>query len=362
VRITITGGGSGGHTSAASAIIQFLQAHHPEIEMVWITSRDGIEVKTASTLGLPVYPIVTGKLDREISFKMVRDVLKVPFAILDAWRQLRRWKPDLILSTGGYVAVPVVIAGAALGIPSVIHDQTLAAGLANRISARFADRILLSFEESRRYFPPDKSKVTGCPVRPEIFKGERGRGLGRFGFSPAWPVVYITGGAQGAESINHTAGLALPALSARAQIILQCGTLPQQYGETWLRAQSEALPAASAARIVIETYFQEEIADIFAMADLVVGRAGAGTVNELRALGIPALLIPLPHAQKDEQTLSARMLAREGAAHVLPESELTPDRLVSGITDALREMPRESVPARGNDAASSIVEEVLSYF
>src|SRR5262249_28650878 len=189
--------------------------------------------------------------------------------------------------------------------------------------ARFADRVAVTFAASAAAFPAGKAVVTGNPIRPELHAGRRDRGFERFGFDPALPLTYLTGGALGAPRVNRGVGGALAPLPQVTQLVHQSGD--NVYGDlAWLRGEAGRLPSTLAARYRVVALVGEELGDLYAAASLVIGRAGAGTVTELAALGLPAILIPLPGARGDEQTANARVLADCGAAGLVPEPELTP--------------------------------------
>jgi UDP-N-acetylglucosamine--N-acetylmuramyl-(pentapeptide) pyrophosphoryl-undecaprenol N-acetylglucosamine transferase len=334
VKVVITGGGTGGHTSPGLAVAAVLRERG--LDCAWIGSRHGIEARRAPDASIPFHPIATGKLRRYWSWQNLTDLgLRVPAGLGQAWRLLGRLRPDVVFATGGFVALPVVLAAAARRIPVIIHEQTAVPGLANRIAARLARRIALTFPESGARFPAERCVVTGNPLRPELRGGVRERALERFGLDAAVPLVYVTGGAQGAHRINRAVGMALPALTDAAQIIHQCGDNPQTGDRAWLEARRAELGLEREARYRIVPYVGAELADVYAAAQLVVGRAGAGTVNECCQLGLPALYIPLPGARGDEQTANARLVEAAGGCAVLPEAELTPERLGATVRELL---------------------------
>lgn len=335
----ITGGGTGGHTSPGLAVAEALRARGHRC--VWMGSRDGIEARTVPGAGIDFYPIPTGKLRRYWDRRNISDlIVNVPAGLLAAWRALGRIRPRAVFATGGFVAVPVVAAAALRRIPSVIHEQTAVPGLANRLSAPFAQRIAVTYADSVRYFPAAKVVVTGNPVRPELRAGSRAHALARYHFDGALPVVYVTGGAQGAHRINRAVGEALPELLQHAQIVHQCGDNPATGDHAWLLERRAALPESLAARYVVTPFVGTELADLFAAAALVVGRAGAGTVNECCQLGVAALYVPLPGTSGDEQTENARIVERAGGAEVLLQDSLTPAALATRVMALVKEPRR----------------------
>ncbi len=337
--IVIAGGGTGGHTSPGLAVAALLAARG--VGYAWIGSRGGIEASRAPEAGIPYHAIPTGKLRRAITWRNLVDLfVNVPAGAAEAFRALGRLRPRVVFATGGYVAVPVMLAAAARRIPIVLHEQTSVPGLANRLGARLARRVAVTFDESAHHFPARKVVVTGNPLRPELRGGSPARAARRFGLDAAVPLVYVTGGAQGAQRINRAVGASLAQLLEHAQIIHQCGDNPTTGDRAWLEARRAELPPALARRYAVAPYVGAELADVYAAAVLVVSRAGAGTVNECCQLGLPALYIPLPGARGDEQAANARLVERTGGAAVLPQSDLTPERLVAEVTALLADPRR----------------------
>lgn len=334
MRVVIAGGGTGGHTSAGLAVAATLRRHGADIH--WIGSREGIEARRAPEAGLPFHPISTGKLRRYWDRRNVSDLLvHVPAGFVQSWSLLRRLEPAVLFATGGFVSVPPALAARALGIPLVVHEQTAVLGLANRITGRFAARMAVSFPGSGGSLRSDRVVVTGNPLRPELLEGRREAALGGFGFDAGLPLVYVTGGAQGSHRINRVLGEALPRLLGLCQILHQCGDNAETGDHLWLQERARTLPPRIAPRYVVRPYVGAELRDVYAAAALLLGRSGAGTVNECCNLGVPAVFVPLPGAGGDEQTANARLVEAAGGAVVLPQAELTADRLVGLLTRLL---------------------------
>lgn len=366
VHVVIAGGGTGGHTSPGLAVATLLRERSKTC--AWIGSRTGIEAQRVPPTGIPYVAISTGKLRRSWAWQNVVDLaVNVPAGAVGAIRALRALRPRVVFGTGGFVALPVVFGAALLRVPVVLHEQTAVPGLANRVCARFARRIAVTFPDREGKFPASRVVVTGNPLRPELRQGSRSSVIAQFQLDPAVPLVYITGGAQGAHRINRVVGDALPQLAEHAQIIHQCGDNPTTGDRRWLEEQRAALPPVLARRYTVVPYVGAELAGIYAAAALVVARAGAGTVNECCQLGVPALYIPLPGTRGDEQTENARMVERRGGAVVLPQSMLTPARLVEDIHGLLadparlKQMGEHARTLAVPDAAERIV-AVLSEF
>lgn len=381
LKILVTGGGTGGHVSPALATIEAIremaaasigsEAWTPEFR--YLGSYGGVEQGLAEAAGVPFVGVQSGKLRRAASVrglltvKNFTDALRVPVGIGQAMAEVRKFRPDVVLATGGYVSVPTVIAAGLLHRPVLIHEQTVQIGLANKIAARFASRIALTFDGAAAELPPKerrKSFVSGNPVRPVIFGGDRARAVSRFGFSSddALPTVYVTGGALGAQSINRAVEAALPELLTQCRVVHQCG---RQDGER-MQAVRAALPPDWQRRYAVVPFVGDEIGDIFALADLLVGRSGAGTVTEAAAVGLPALLIPLVPTGGDEQTRNARRSAEAGAAVILPSRDLDGPRLLSEIRvlladpARLKAMGAAALTLATPNAAHDLAEAVLA--
>lgn len=337
--VVIAGGGTGGHTSPGLAVAAALSSRG--IACAWIGSRRGVEAHRAPAHGIPYFAIPTGKLRRYWSWRNLADLtLMVPAGIIRAGVLLGRLRPRVVFGTGGFVALPVVLAAAMRRLPVVVHEQTAVPGLANRVAARFARRVAVTWEESAAFFPRSAVVRTGNPLRPELRSGSRACAVSRFGLDPSLPLVYVTGGAQGAHRINRAMGPVLERVLPHAHVIHQCGDNRETRDREWLEAQRAALPAALAPRYHVVPYVETELASIYAAASLVIGRAGAGTVNECCQLGLPALYVPLPGTSGDEQTANARLVERAGGCVVLPQASLTPATLLEGILGLLTDPGR----------------------
>jgi len=311
------------------------------VSCAWIGSRDGLEARQAPAASIPYHAIPTGKLRRYWAWANVVDLLvRVPAGTGRALALLTRLKPRVVFATGGFVALPVVVAAWLARVPVVIHEQTAVPGIANRIAARMARRIAVTFPDGWNDFPSAKVVVTGNPLRPELRAGSRADAVARFALDPALPLVYVTGGAQGASAINRAVGEIAPALLEAAQVVHQCGDNQATGDRGWLEAVRQALPERLARRYTIVPWVGAELAGIYAAATLVVSRAGAGTVNECCQLGVPALYIPLPGARGDEQTANARLVGRARGCSILPQPGLTPELLLERITSLLADPAR----------------------
>ncbi len=352
LRLVVAGGGTGGHVHPALAVVNELRDRELLSDVIWLGSAASVEQEAATRAGIRFVAIPTGKFRRYLSLQNVTDVLRIPLGVLAARRALTPFKPSVVLSTGGFVSVPTVLAAWHLA-PVITHEQTATIGLANRINARFADVLAVSFEPSRVNLPKlhRDIRVTGNPVRPQLRHGDRERGLRRVGFTADLPVIYVTGGARGASPINRRVEAILPDLLAQAQVIHQTGPASANSDAERLESLRAHLPAETRCRYFVTEFVGDELSDFYAAADLILGRSGAGTVAELAFVGKPSILIPLPGTGGDEQSVNARLLASAGAAVLLPQSEATPQRLLAEVTSLLADPERRNEMAQ---AAASI--------
>jgi UDP-N-acetylglucosamine--N-acetylmuramyl-(pentapeptide) pyrophosphoryl-undecaprenol N-acetylglucosamine transferase len=321
----------------------------------------GVEGRLAAEASIPFLGVKTGKLRRAknplkmISRANVADMFRIPMGVAEAAAAVRRFRPDVVFSTGGYVSVPSVLAASRRRVPIVAHEQTVQIGLANRIIMPRATKVALSYPESAAELPPHvraRATVTGNPVRATIFGGDPARAAAWAGFDPAddaLPTVYVTGGAQGSRMINRAVDDGLGEILARCRIIHQCGKQPGgEQDIDVLTATANGLSAELRRRFFVTQYVGEEIADVYALASLVVGRSGAGTVSEICALGKAALFVPLVPTGGDEQTRNAQRVVNAGGAVVLTQSDLSGATMVAAIRDLVGQP--EKLAAMGNAA------------
>jgi UDP-N-acetylglucosamine--N-acetylmuramyl-(pentapeptide) pyrophosphoryl-undecaprenol N-acetylglucosamine transferase len=368
LKIMVTGGGTGGHVIPALATIGQIKeiaankGWQPKFR--YVGSKHGIEKRLAQTAGLDFVEIETGKLRRAttlfgyFTIKNIMDIFRVPVGVFQALWQVARFRPAVIFSTGGYVCVPTVIAGWVLRVPVLTHEQTVQIGLANRIATRFARRVGLAYEGAVKELSPairSRSFVVGNPVRPVIFDGNKERALQLCGFDPAdndLPTIYVTGGVQGAQIINRAVEATMGELLQTCRIIHQCGQQPaeQEQDHDRLRKVAASLPPELGRRYYVSRFINEEIGDIYALADLLVSRSGAGTVAEVTALGKPALFVPLVPTGGDEQTRNAQRLEDAGAAVIITQSQMNGPRLLLEVRHLLTD--RAHLEAMGKAALS----------
>lgn len=339
MNIIITGGGSGGHVMPALAVIEELRNSQndffKENNIIYIGSKKGIEKSLIEKSGVEYKSINTGKLRRYLSFQNFSDIFRTFTGIVQSAKLIKKIRPDIIFSTGGFVSVPVIIAGKIKKIPILIHEQTVDAGLANKIAGRFAQKIALTFPESGKYFQKDKIVVTGIPIRKEIFQGTKESGYKRFGFDSSLPTIFFTGGGLGCRVLNEAAKVILPELLIKTNVIYQTGAAMNGRDFLDMKKIRESLPDYLQKRLYLTDFINNEIADVFALTDLAIARSGAGTVNELLMLKIPAIFIPLAIATNNEQLKNALISVNLGGAEIIEEKELSSTILLDKISNIL---------------------------
>lgn len=326
----------GGHITPALALMDALKQLDPSVEFVFIGrkhTREGDKALSAEYLimkekGIPSYALTTGRLQRHFTRYTIPSLMKVPVGFFQSLYFLRHIKPDVICSFGGYPAVPVVMAGKVLGIPSVTHEQTLIPGLANKIISRYVKVIALSFEDTKKYYPDANIVVTGNPIREEVSHPKGQFYLEKKGL----PVLYVTGGNQGAHPINELIFTILPELLQIAHVIHQTGnaTFFHDYDKA-IALQREYKDRYNGNYFVFDYINPEMIGDVFSYTDVVVSRAGINTLCELLYLGKKAILIPIPNHR--EQEYNADFFTHSGLGVALLQQRLTSERLLKIIQD-----------------------------
>lgn len=346
--IVLTGGGTAGHVTPNIAMIPRLKELGYKIS--YIGSYEGIEKKLIEELGIPYYGISSGKLRRYFDVKNFTDPFRVLKGFMEAKKLMKELKPDVVFSKGGFVTVPVVIAASRKKIPTFIHESDMTPGLANKICIPFATKVCCNFPETVSHLPEDKAVLTGTPIRQELLTGNRDKGLAFTGFSPNKPVILIIGGSLGATAVNQAVRAILPELLQDFQVIHLCGKgkLDESLKDTKGYVQYE--------------YIKKELADLFALADVVISRAGANAICELSALNKPNLLIPLSaRASRGDQILNARSFEHLGYSKVLEEEEITNESLLDAVYD-LYENRESYITAMSLSKHKDSIEQIVQLF
>ncbi len=317
-RIILTGGGTAGHVTPNIALLPRLKELQYDIH--YIGSYNGIEKELIEQFGIPYHGIATGKLRRYFSVQNFTDPFRVLKGMNDAKKLVKILKPDVIFSKGGFVSVPVVLAGKSRHVPTIIHESDMTPGLANKLSLSAATKVCCNFPETLNYLPTGKAVLTGSPIRQELLTGDKYKAREFLKFTEDKPVIMIVGGSLGSVAINDAVRAILPELLKTYQVIHLCGRGKVDDSLKDLKGYAQF------------EYIKEELKDLFAITDIVISRAGANAICELLALHKPNLLIPLSaSASRGDQILNARSFERQGFSVVLEEEELTNDVLLSSI-------------------------------
>lgn len=340
MRIVIVSGGTGGHIYPGIAIADEVKARDKQAEILFLGSSDGLEKELVEKAGYKIKLIRSRALLRKISYKAISAPFVSAIGSFQAFFILKKYSPKMLVSTGGYASLPVVLAAKLLNIPIVLQEQNVLPGQVNRFCARFAKQVFLSFKESKKYL---KGEVSGNPVRKEIINAPRKKS--------GQKVVLVMGGSQGSKKINETVISSLDKLPPDIKIIHIIGN--RDYG--WV---SRYLEGKKIDNYFPQPYLHENIAEALASADLVVSRAGATAIAEFLARGLPMILIPFPYAAEDHQRLNARVIEEAGAAVVVKDCELTPELFVSLIVKT--SLNYDKMKLAKLDAAKRIVDYIYA--
>jgi len=335
LRFVVSGGGTGGHIYPALAIARGLKEKYPGAEVLYVGTTKGMETDIVRKENFPFEGIVASGLERRLSLHNLLALWQAGRGFFQAAGIIRRWRPVAVIGTGGYVCGPVVLAAALSKVPTLIHEQNAFPGITNRILSRFAGLVAVTFTDSMEYFPSrDKVRLTGLPVRPEILTADRKTALKKLGLSHECFLLLSFGGSRGARAINEAMVSVIKKFAddPRLSIIHVTGTLGHQDFINNIAACGIDLDKIGNVTIMPYLYNMQ---DALAAANLVVSRAGAATLAELTAMGIPAILIPYPYAAENHQEFNARALEKEQAAIVVLDRELNGEVLCNKVAEML---------------------------
>jgi UDP-N-acetylglucosamine--N-acetylmuramyl-(pentapeptide) pyrophosphoryl-undecaprenol N-acetylglucosamine transferase len=334
-RIVLTGGHA---ATTAVAVTQEIKSEGLDWDLYWIGVKNAIEGKKIVTLesevlprlGVKFLPLITGRMQRRFTIWTIPSILKIPIGFIQSFYYLIKIRPRVILSFGGFASFPVVFSGSILGIPVVIHEQTSAIGRSNRMSVKFAKEIALSRKESLKYYPKEKSVITGNPVMKEVVRIKPKIKIGQI------PTIFITGGSRGSQSINESVEKILRQLLSKYRVIHQTG------GLDYLKFSDIKQKLPQALRDNYEVFVRVnplEVHNIYQKCDIVVARAGANTVSEVMSVKRPAIFIPLPISFMNEQMKNAEVARAWGVAKIIRQETLTPEILFKYIEDSIKNFP-----------------------
>lgn len=344
-KIILTGGGTAGHVTPNLALLPGLR--EAGFEVHYIGSYDGIEKSLMEKEGVAYTGIATGKFRRYFDLKNFTDPFRVIKGYSEAKKAIRDYKPDVLFSKGGFVAVPVVLAAKHYKVPIIIHESDMTPGLANKICIPAAQKICCNFPETVKLLPEGKAVLSGSPIREELLTGSRRAGLAFTGLSGSKPILMMMGGSTGSRNVNKALRSILPELLKDFQVIHLCGKgmLDESLNNLKGYVQYE--------------YISEQLKDLMAAADIVLSRAGANAICEFVALQKPNILVPLPASvSRGDQILNAKSFEKQGFSKVLEEETLTDELLLSTIHEVYKNRSKY-VEAMGKSSQSNGVKVVL---
>lgn len=362
-RIVITGG----HHSSALPVIKELKKRHPKLQIFWFghkkalarNKNNSLEYQEITALKIPFYDLKAGKFYR--SFNPIK-ILKIPYGFLQSIYLLLKIKPEVVLSFGGYLAVPVVLAGKILGIKTVTHEQTVVLGYANKFISKFVDRVVYTWPQSDKYFPVEKSVMVGLPLREEIFHAQSYK----FPIENNLPTVYLTAGKTGSHLLNMAVFENMESILKKFNLIHQTGDYSKYNDYEKLKEKYHTLEESSAEELPGKYFpekfiYAENIGEAFSKANFIISRSGAHTCYEVLALEKPAVFIPLPHVSHNEQYKNALKVKDLGLAEILPQSKLSGEELlkfISNFSDNLSLYRLHKKDVLVKNSAQKIVDEL----
>lgn len=357
-KILLAAGGTGGHVYPAIAIADALKEENPDTEILFVGTKDHMEWKAVPNAGYDIRNVWISGFHRRLTLKNLVFPLKLITSLFQSLRILSAYKPQVVVSCGGYVAGPIGWVAGKMGIPIVIQEQNSFPGITNRLLAKYATKIFTAFREADKHLPADKTQVSGNPTRASLNEADRSTALSSFGFESDKPVLLVMGGSGGAKTINDAMRANIEALHDKVelQIIWQCG---QRYYDTL----STDVDTKNLKNLRLTAYL-DNMAEAYAAADLVISRAGASSCSELMLTGKPSILVPSPNVAGDHQTQNAKAMADAGASLLLEDNKMkeTVTELVEKLIrdqQNLKRMNQAALKLAKPDAAKLIAKEIL---
>lgn len=362
MKILLSGGGTGGHVYPALALMHRIKEVDPTAEFLYVGTEKGLESKIVKDYGIPFASVEIKGFKRSLSMDTLKTIRLFINSINQAKKIVKKFQPDIVIGTGGYVCAPVVYAASKLGIPSIIHEQNSVAGITNKFLARYVTKIAVCFEEAKSEFAkyPEKVCFTGNPRAQEVSTVQKKAALEEYNLDSEKPTVLIFGGSRGAKRINDAFVEALPALATKKyQVLMATGDIHFE------SIQSQLTKIKNEKFNVSVVSYIPNMPEVFSTVSLVVSRSGATTLAELTALGLPSILIPSPYVTNDHQTKNAESLANKNAALLIKESELTGASLVQALDELMlnpnkRQEMAENAKKMGMPFASDSLIDVIN--
>lgn len=343
MKILITGGGTGGHIYPALAFVNYMKQIDPDTEFMYVGTQIGLESKIVPKYNIPFETIRIQGFRRSLSPQNIKTVYLFLNSIGKAKKIIKEFQPDVVIGTGGYVSGSVVYAAKQLNIPTIIHEQNSIPGMTNKFLSKYATKVAICFPDVAEYFPKDKVVLTGNPRAQEVVMIEKTDVLKEYGLDPNKKTVVIFGGSRGALKINQAFIEAFSLFEKREYQVLYAS------GERYYKELQEILKLSEKklTNISIQPYI-DKMAEVLAAADLMVGRAGATSIAEFTALGLPAILVPSPYVTNDHQTKNAQSLVKSGAVEMIADKELTGSNLATTIDEILLNESRHQSMAKAS--------------
>ena len=329
MKIIVSGGGTGGHVYPALALIRTIKKKHPDTTFLYIGTEKGLEANIIRRENIPFEAVEITGFKRSFSFENIKTLVRFFKGVKRSKQIIKEFKPDAVIGTGGYVSAPVVYAAAKKKVPAVIHEQNSVPGLTNKFLSRYVQKVAICFESAKEFFPAQKVMLTGNPRASEVV-GKDGRGeLAKLGLKENVPTALITGGSRGARPINEAVIKSLTQLANKPYQILYIT------GEVHFETVKREVELIGDSPNVAVVPFIHNMEEVLTEIDVVVGRAGATSLAEVTALGLPSILIPSPYVTNNHQEKNASVLTSAGAATMLLEKDLSSQKLISALDDIL---------------------------
>lgn len=335
MKVIVSGGGTGGHIYPALAIAERIREEIPRARVLYVGGEQGLEADIVGKTDIPFTAIKAKGLPRKINKALAQSLFSTGQGVWMADRIIKRFRPDLVIGTGGFVCGPTVLAAARRGIPTLIHEQNAYPGLTNKLLAPFVKKVMIQFPEAAQYFSKRADVVvTGLPMRKDIAMHSKEEGCAFFGLDASRRTILVTGGSRGARAINRVMAMAAPMVLKNYDVQIIFVTGKACHEETLQLLQECELNPADHSRLVVKDYLYD-MPYALAAADIVIGRAGATFLAEITYCGLPAILIPFPYASENHQTYNAQALVDAGAARMIADRDLTVPRLMEHLAALL---------------------------
>ena len=364
MKIIVSGGGTGGHIYPALTLIRTLEKKVDRLEVLYVGTHAGLEADIIPKEGIPFATVDLQGFKRSLSPENILRAARAIKGVGKAMGIVKKFQPDVVIGTGGYVCGPVLMAAGLLGIPSLIQEQNVIPGITNKILAKFVDRIATGYQEASKHFPAGKVEFTGNPIRAEVMAPRQEGDYEAFDLLPGRKTILVSGGSRGARSINRAMVNVLKHYAGRRDVQILHATGKGEYEDIMSRLRAAGVDLEKACNLQVVPYLYN-MPQAMSIADLAVFRAAATGLAEQTAKGIPAILIPYPYAAENHQEHNARAVEKAGAARVILNKDISPELLIETIDDlledqgTLRKMAAASRSLGRPQAADTIAEMIL---